>query len=239
VQRKLKWPLLIWSIWLGVMLWIAYARAQGYTAPLDPALWSVYYNDQIISPALQPDGGLLFSFPQTVWCGTPGTPGSDCGENVGALLINYPKKPASLSGTLTATFRIATQPADPTIPVSFDWQTESSNTCSGTACAANTRFYIQNTNLSQETGRWYATTTYVLQDTAGIATLSVPLQPQNFTNIFGESAASSNKLTNAFFKTLAGANRFGLVYGGGFFAGHGVSVSQGSATFELESLVTQ
>ena len=142
---------------LGFMLVCPCARAQVWTAPMDAAKWTVWYKDMSFAPT-QGTGSMSFAFPSTTSCGTPGTAGSDCGENYGAFTIDYAaKKSLSISGTLTATLQVQTAPANPLIPVSFDWETEADNTCFTTP--ATTRFYIQewvNSPNVALTRRWYS-----------------------------------------------------------------------------------
>ena len=219
---------------LGFMLVCPCARAQVWTAPMDAAKWTVWYKDMSFAPT-QGTGSMSFAFPSTTWCGTPGTAGSDCGENYGAFTIDYAaKKSLSISGTLTATLQVQTAPANPLIPVSFDWETEADNTCFTTP--ATTRFYIQewvNSPNVALTRRWYSKSAYVLQDSGGIVTLAVPLLVEDWQDVYNDGNAKG------FAATLANVNRIGFVAGGGCFFGHGVSVSGGSATFKLVSFGTQ
>ncbi len=224
----------------GLLTLLIPVRAQAQVfIPMTPSNWTLYYgfNSNESSIPIQSPTGLDAPFPQTQWCGTPGTAGSDCGDALYGF-IHSQKKGLSLSGTLVATFAVITSPSNPGTSVSFDWETEAGNTCFGVP--ATTRFYIQDTQVGQgqvNNYRWWANpTSYVLQDSGGTVTLSVPLTSDQWSNTFGTFGTGNLKAFNG---TISNADRIGLVYGGGCFFGHGVSVSQGTATFELQSFGTQ
>ena len=206
-------------------------RAQAQTQlPMDVTQWTLWTGGpDFLSQGVD---SIFFDFPQTTWCGTPGTAGSDCGDVYSALTFDF-RRGVALSGTLTATFRVETVPSSPPNPVSFDWETEAGNTCFGTP--ATTRFYMAefvNSVKQSNTHRWYSSEphSYILQDSGGATiTLSVPLTQSNWQDVFNDGSVKGWN------DTVHNVNRIGFVAGGGCYFGHAVSVSQGTASFQLYS----
>lgn len=60
-----------------------------------------------------------------------------------------------------------------------------------------------------------------------------------WTSVNGEQATNSATATSGFQQAVASASTIGFTCGGGSFYGHGVNMSQGSATFTLNSFTVQ
>ena len=70
--------------------------------------------------------------------------------------------------------------------------------------------------------------------TPGQHTVSVPLTPDHWTDVFGQQVSAA-----ALASTLSSAYGIGYTFGGQSFAGHGVRSRSGQATFQLDSFVIQ
>lgn len=77
--------------------------------------------------------------------------------------------------------------------------------------------------------RQFSTDNHVLQ--LGRYTLSVPLTSDHWTPVYPPNTDTG------FASCLANLGAVGFVFGGGYFAGHGVAVSSGNATFTINSMV--
>jgi hypothetical protein len=69
--------------------------------------------------------------------------------------------------------------------------------------------------------------------TNSIESYTVSLDPSNWIGVYGQTGNGSATALAAFKATIANMGDIGLVFGGGCFAGHGVYLDAGSATFNL------
>ena len=77
-----------------------------------------------------------------------------------------------------------------------------------------------------ETYRWYSTTAVPLA--LGTRTVVVGLALGNWTDVLGQQTDAAG-----FAAAFGSIGSLGFVFGGGCFAGHGVAVSSGTATFSI------
>jgi len=131
-----------------------------------------------------------------------------------------------LGQVLRATFHIVMSP-----DVYFEYGAGPNNPCPR---AANYRLYLQKgKSLSDNANtRWWSNP--ISQDliSAGEEVLlAVPLEPDNWSNIWGHMGDEDNETIKGFFDAVAKAGAVGGTFGGGCFFGHGAGVSKGSAQF--------
>lgn len=174
---------------------------------LDPDNWYIFYSAGMPAhPAPDPEGAWSFDFPS-----------SETGGHV-----NYVETPFNATTALhnvTVTFLVEDNAAQYVVTDTTDH------------LPATCRLLIeqQNDNLSNPNGRWWAQASmYDLgsQDNQ-ILTISVPLTSDQWTNVEGQYDAQ------AFSQALENIGWVGVTFGGQYFAGHGVSVSSGSAKYIL------
>jgi hypothetical protein len=196
---------------------ITVALAQGRSSlSLSKESWSAITDDgdvQLSSDA----NSLFFEFP--VSAGNQAF--SD--RTINALMTNYVGSLADAT-YLTATFKVVATGA-----AKFNYMFESGNTC---ANPAHARLLFARTGWSKggEFYRWWANSNaYKLAP--GSATLAVPLTPHQWSSVFGKLGNYDAASLDGFRSSLKDVAQVGLVFGGGCFFGHGVSVSGGSATF--------
>lgn len=114
----------------------------------------------------------------------------------------------------------------------FHGNLEPGNTCPAPATA---RPYIEGYNgfgiigTAPSDRRWWSNPSAIVL-AGGTHTLTVPLQPQYWSNANGQFG---DTLPAAFTATLANVGRMGVTFGGGCFFGHGVNVSGGTATLTI------
>lgn len=209
------------------------------TAPvavsLAPGAWQTYADastTQHFALATAPDGGLQFALPTL-----PAS--ADYLFTAGAPSL---AQAHGLSATLTVT-------ASPDAVI--DFAHGAGNTCPG---APTVRLLIETTGPLMSGGltlpftRWYSAPVTLAP---GQTTLSAALGG-GWTDVFGEAsdsavipqpaageAPASTTPAQGFVAALASGPEVGLTLGGGCFAGHGIGVTQGSATFELNSYTVE
>jgi hypothetical protein len=116
--------------------------------------------------------------------------------------------------------------------VVFDYHTEASNTCPG---SATVRLYFQqqgdDLTMADATYRWWSNpSSFVLAATDGPVRLSVPLHGDKWSAVNGMTGMQQ---PNGFAAALAHPANVGLTFGGGCFFGHGVFIAGGTATFTV------
>ena len=142
--------------------------------------------------------------------------------------MNYLFTPVSipnLHGTLSITVRITT--SGPVVFNSLDPQTG--------ACTipSSVRPLIwANNNGDGEFDRWWSNPRSITL-AAGTNTLNVPLTADAWSSVNGKFANADGPTTVAFGHALLNVSRLGVTFGGGCSFGHGISVSNGTATFAI------
>jgi hypothetical protein len=116
--------------------------------------------------------------------------------------------------------------------VLFDYHTEASNSCPG---SATVRLYFQrqgdDLTMASATYRWWSNPiSFVLVPTSGAATITVPLHGSQWTDVNGMSGLQQ---PSGFAAALAHPANIGMTFGGGCFFGHGVFIDSGAATFTI------
>lgn len=168
--------------------------------------------------------GIYFEFPQS-------GPGKQ-------KTINYMETRfrGSIGGTLQATFQVQTSSPS----VVFNYKFESGNTC---VYPAHVRLYLSRAGWDTikqyppgDDYRWWSDPIAAELVGGSAVQLSVPLTPDQWTNVFGHRGDESPERAAAFQAALSSVDTLGLSFGGGCFFGHGVNVSGGSATFTLQDM---
>ena len=174
---------------------------------LAPQNWYIYYSAGMpLNPTADGAGAWSFEFPS-----------SEAGGHV-----NYVQTPFNATTTLhnvRVTFRVESSAAQYAV---LD---------PGDISPATVHLFIeqQGDDLSSPNGRWWAQAGgYNLgsQDNETI-TLSVPLTPDQWTNVYGQRNARD------FPAALGNIGWVGLTCGGQYFWGHGVALGSGTARFIL------
>jgi len=118
-------------------------------------------------------------------------------------------------------------------PVVFNYAIDSDNVC---VYPAHVRPFIWQWN-GEEQGydRWWAQDPYSYELGPGAATITVPLQPQYWSSVYGELGNSSAAAEAGFEQALKYPEYVGVTFGGGCFFGHGVTLTGGTAQFQITS----
>jgi hypothetical protein len=196
---------------------ITVAFAQGGSSlSLSKESWSTITDDgdvQLGSDATS----LFFDFPVS----TGNRRFSD--RTINGLMTNYAGSLADAT-YLTATFKVVA-----TGTPKFNYMFETGNTC---ANPAHARLLFARTGWSKggEFYRWWANSN-AYELAPGGATLAVPLIPEQWSSVFGKLGSHDAAALDGFRSALKSVGQVGLVFGGGCFFGHGVSVSGGTAKF--------
>jgi len=194
---------------------IGLLSAQGLS--LNPRNWSFSATVPITDYAY--NGAVVFDFPV---------------EDGKHPAVNYFWAPHTkpISVALTAAFQIATASSS----VVFNYQFDSSNTC---IYPAHVRLLMARRDFDKKHNPDYANTRWWSNPTAAFLTggsavqLSVPLTPDQWSNINGQSGNYDATTREGFNDMLQHPAMLGFSFGGGCFFGHGVNVSGGTAQFLL------
>ena len=178
--------------------------------------------------SLAPSSWAIFNPAPPIYAESGGGLAFDFGYNAGAGSAGYlynTSPPRVLAGRISVSFTVKTTGA----PV-FNFQTESVNTCPGTA---NVRPFLQAHNdWAGEFGRWWAD-----PDSASLAsgstTLAIPLTADRWTSVYGKRGNQDAATTAAFADALANVTSLGVTFGGGCFFGHGVFVNRATGTAQF------
>ena len=155
----------------------------------------------------------------------------------------YLMYPGSLKFTEAQTAKATIQLVTTGSPV-FGWESNVDNLPPGCASPPAARLYIQsgswNYTAPDGSNRWWSNpVSFTLA--SGTATLSVPLQPDQWSDTYGQEGDSSPTTEKEFAEAIANVNFIGMTFGGGCFFGHGVNISGPGATaqFILKSFTIQ
>jgi hypothetical protein len=138
------------------------------------------------------------------------------------------------TGALTGQQLTAVFEEDESGPIWF-WAFDAGNTCNP-GSPPQTHLYFQRAgdDMSGVGGmqyyRWWSRGIDITPVASN--TVTIGLDPSVWTSVFGQPGTANPTM---FAAALANAANVGLVFGGGCFAGHGVAVKGGSATFKLKS----
>jgi hypothetical protein len=183
------------------------------TFDLSPAKWAALYS-QGATPAVvaAPGGGWYFDF--------PAKGAGDVHYVVSAINLNISAlKSVTVSGTITSSGNPAYFPTDP---------------AEGPPCKASVMLQQLGDNLSgvgnYQYYRWFSHITIPLVD--GPFRVTIPLTIDQWGPVGGpNNPPPTNTPAQGFAGALANLRNIGVTFGGQFFAGHGVSITQGSARF--------
>jgi hypothetical protein len=158
------------------------------------------------------------------------------------VAVGYVTTPYTLPITgrsITITYQVTATPG-----TVFNARTEVDNICYSNPGVLQTHFsFILERSGDAALGfpddyRWFSPQSSVpITPTNSIASYTASLDPSNWIGVYGQVADSSATALAAFKATAADMGNIGLVFGGGCFAGHGVYLDAGSATFNLLGIV--
>jgi hypothetical protein len=203
------WPL---AAFILSVLSLAISAMPVSTVSLNPADWYFQYSPGMPpTPFSSADGAWQFDFPAQ--------------DGVHYLTTALSKA----SGTVSMTAEIDASSSD----VIFDYHTNPDNTCGGPNDQGTVSLYLERRGdkgtqpsfrfWSQPHTLWASTTsTYTIFMSASLS------DPSAWTNVYGRHDAAGLRQTS---KSLMA---IGMTFGGGCFAGHGVFVRNGTATFILK-----
>jgi len=187
--------------------------------------WKAYAYSNSIPLTNLSGGGVSFAMP------TSRKPDPNASGNWVEYLLNDDTDPLPLGGFIHVTVSIATS----TPPPLFNWKSEAGNTCVGNP--ATFRPYFQRGSFlnGDDYTRWWANGTVpsAVQLQAGTFSLSIPIDPAQWSDTFGRRGDSSQAAIDGFNASALAPTYIGGTFGGGCFFSHGVLVSGGSATFSL------
>jgi hypothetical protein len=183
--------------------------------------WQIRYSPGMPKhPSADATGGWDFSFPLN----------PDGTSHVDYVTVPYTGR-LEQADTLQLVFEI-----DASSDAVFDFHTAPPRPPNPGTTPANFHLFLEHSGDSSLTNpnyRWWSNPdSYTLQDTNGLVTLDVPLNPSDWSNVDGQFG---NTDVAGFDATLSHMGHIGLTFGGGDFFGHGVYLDQGSATFHLVS----
>jgi hypothetical protein len=193
---------------------------------LQPSQWYLQYSAGVPDHPVADGAGWSFDFP------VYDQSSMNCNEDRSCGHVNYVTTPVNAAITaagLTMTFRVETTGA----PV-FQYALNPNNTCTNPAAV---RLFIQRQGDTMEVDhefyRWWSKAAAKL--TAGTATLTVPLMPDQWMSVLGKAGNLDQIATAGFRAALQNVGNIGMTFGGGCFAGHGMNISGGTARFSLTS----
>jgi len=205
-------------------------------APITVSKWTLYdlggedKCGQVLCPGVLPAG--LPSFDLPVGEDSPFT----YSEFWRTYLVGVPstKKLTGMS-TLTMTVEVVVT-GEPT----FGFHSNTNNTCD--YVPASIRPYFQSGALwstsADGSNRWWSNPQTIVF-APGTYTINVPLQPQYWSQTYGQQGDSSSTTVAGFSKTLGSVSWIGATMGGGCFFGHGVNVNNGTAHVVIKSYTVQ
>jgi len=181
--------------------------SQPIVISMDPTRWAFQYSPNISAPGYAQDGW-SFVFPI-----------QDGAHYLVTGVSGYAR------GTITARYTLKELSGN---PVTWEWN-RANNPCD---YGAHASLYFQKRGDDftdkNPSGRFFQKTWTRLE---GLGTLSmtVPLDPDHWTNILNQADPAGFAATTADLQTV------GITFGGGCFAGHGLWTSSGTVLFTMES----
>ncbi len=172
-----------------------------------------------------PDGGVWFMFPSY-----QSATQAFQNENVVRLWQLYSDTQRSLVGYDNLTFSFSISAQDDT---TFFWKTQTDNTCNNTPASVRPMFVAWYQGPFQSSDEWWANQSFPL--TPETRDLQVPMAPTNWFNMNGWHANIAPSTLKAFNFAVANVESYGMSFGGGCFAGHGVSTLGGTARIEVHA----
>jgi hypothetical protein len=192
--------------------WQCPAVQAQWQPSMAPTAWSFRFSPGMPSSPSVTAGGWFFWFPN--YAGKLPCSGS-CPS------VHYLTTAArgAISGkSITISGRVDVGPT-----TQFNYQTNPDNTCT-TPATAHLLIERKGDDLTQDYYRWWSSPLKVpLQ--AGQFSVTLPLTPDQWSSVLGETGNSSAAAAQGFIQALANAGEIGMTFGGGCFFGHGVSAS--------------
>lgn len=202
------------------------ARAQGHAKPtptisMQASSWNFQFSAGMPLHPTQEVVGWGFDFPVG--------PDGDLLHHVNYLTTKA--IPLAVGKTLSMTFEIEVTGA-PIFNYSFN-----PNNPPGTS-PAKVRLFIEETHdQGGNYQRWWANPDAFTLTATGSITLATVLDPHNWSSVLGEFGDASPAATQGFVHALQNAGKIGMTFGGGFFFGHGVNVSDGTAHMHVTDFI--
>lgn len=118
----------------------------------------------------------------------------------------------------------------------LNYQSDTNNT--DKTVPAGFRPFLKDATWPMMGNRWWSRQRWSLVPTGpNVVVLDVSLDPSNWFDVDGNGAdLGPNPANSGYLAALARPTYIGLTFGGGFFAGHGVNVSNGNAQFCLSRM---
>jgi hypothetical protein len=151
------------------------------------------------------------------------------GTDRGLGMIEQLRSKPIVGMTLRVTFAIQTT-GTPTFNYAFPW--DPGNTCVSPAKARLWFSHAGWPTANIDTWRWWSNPVAV-ELAAGQFTLTVPLDPAEWTSVYGVRGSDNAQASADFYGSLNQPEALGMVLGGGCFFGHGVSTLNGTAKLIL------
>ncbi len=182
---------------------------------MSPARWMFQHSPNMpVNPAVHPQGW-QFKFPNSNG-------------------VHYLVQPTSgyMNGKMWSAFRVEKDAAAQIVEV---------QPCPPSPNVARVRLYFQrrgdDLTAAKEFYRWWSVQTFALNiDTA--SGMSADLVPEQWSSVLGKGGGSSAAATAGFIQAKADVQAIGITFGG-CFAGHGVYVTAGSASFVVSDYGAQ
>ena len=201
--------------------------ANSQTLSLAPSAWTLTYEGPTAIQLTASGGGLAFAFP--VFDGV-----TTASANYLTTRVQTPRSAAPM---ISADVQVFTATGAEQFINYFPYDPD----CQA-ASTVRLYFEVKGMKYNSPSDRWWANPptgaymgAFTLTGAGGIATLSVPLIPSEWSNAQGQWGSSVPSQFAAAVKSIA---RVGVTFGGCFF-GHGVGVSNGTATFKITRFEVQ
>jgi hypothetical protein len=203
----------------------------GAPVSMAASAWSIRYSPGMPTAPSPAAIGWKFDFPKAIAGTCPAAPTqppnfdrSEC-HHVDYVTAAYHSP--ILAKSVTITFSVAgDNPA-------FDFHTAPGNSCNTPATMRLLLERSYDESLSQIMYRWWSNPISFVLARTGPMTLTVPLTPDQWSDVNGQLGSASSTTVSGFKDTLADIGAVGMSFGGGCFSGHGVYLNSGSATFNV------
>jgi hypothetical protein len=210
----------------SLLFMLACGNGGSTMSSMQASAWSILWSKGLPDhPVPMGAAGWYFDFPTDPTY--PGCITGDSCSHVGYITQSYSGLAQHL---VSMTFRIET-----TGSPMFQYDISSDNQMLvGAPAYVTLMLQKQDDDYGTDFSRWWTTYQYRGELKAGEYTLTVPLDPANWSSVFGHGANTSPATLQGFHDALNNLGHVGMTFGGGCCAGHGVMVTGGTARFVLE-----
>lgn len=207
-----------------------------YPYPVNPANWYIFQRTLQACAVKPVAGGIKFEFNVSAQP-DPNSPGPWIDYLTHEISANSPLFPPTkakprepIQGTrIVYRFQVIATPG-----TRFNFVSDPNNATGPTPATVRPMIRMGMASDGGEFERWWCDTqSYQMQNSNGIVTLDCPLDPAQWSSVYGKKGTDSPEALAGFKATLAAPTFVGMTFGGGFFYGHGNNVSCGKAEFHL------